>query len=166
MVLSIITINYNNVEGFRKTAESGLSQSNKDFEWIVIDGGSQDGSKELIEQYAEYISYWVSESDKGVYHAMNKGIAKARGTWLQFLNSGDCFHSNGVLSSITFDEYSECDILYGDSYIIEPVRRNWVKEELDTMTLNYLRGASVGHQSSFIRRSCFDEVGLYNESLL
>lgn len=163
MQLSIITINYNNAEGFRRTAESVVAQSYEDFEWIVIDGGSNDGSKELINEYSNKISYWVSEPDNGVYHAMNKGIAQAKGEWLQFLNSGDSFHSNDVLISIPFADYHDSDVLYADSYILEPVRNKWVKKEPDIMTLNYLRGASVGHQSSFIKKTCFDEVGLYNE---
>ena len=89
MKLSIITINLNNREGLQKTIESVISQTFRDFEWIVIDGGSTDGSAELIKQYAAHFAYWVSESDKGIYNAMNKGIRQAKGEWLQFLNSGD-----------------------------------------------------------------------------
>ena len=77
--LSIITINYNNKDGLQRTIESVLSQTCTDFEWIIIDGGSTDGSKELIEQYADNIAYWVSEPDNGVYNAMNKGIKVAGG---------------------------------------------------------------------------------------
>ena len=82
MKLSIITINYNNRDGLQKTIESVVSQSFKDFEWIVIDGGSNDGSRELIERYAESISYWVSEPDNGIYNAMNKGIRVSKGDYL------------------------------------------------------------------------------------
>ena len=79
MKLSIITVNYNNREGLQRTIDSVVSQTFRDFEWIVIDGGSTDGSKELIKQYADHFSYWVSEPDKGIYNAMNKGILKATG---------------------------------------------------------------------------------------
>lgn len=79
MKLSIITINYNNREGLKKTIESVLSQTFTDYEYIIIDGGSTDGSRELIEQYQSHLSFWCSEPDKGIYNAMNKGIAKARG---------------------------------------------------------------------------------------
>ena len=89
MKLSIITINYNNLAGLQKTIESVVSQTFRDFEWIVIDGGSVDGSRELIERYANSFSYWVSEPDKGIYNAMNKGIVVAKGDYLLFLNSGD-----------------------------------------------------------------------------
>ena len=76
MRLSIITINYNNKNGLQKTIDSVISQTFKDFEWIIIDGGSTDGSKELIEQYSQYISYGISEPDNGIYNAMNKGIKR------------------------------------------------------------------------------------------
>lgn len=85
--LSIITVSYNNVSGLRKTIESVLNQSSKDFEYIVIDGGSTDGSVELIKQHGDKIAYWVSEKDAGIYNAMNKGIRQAKGEYYQFLNS-------------------------------------------------------------------------------
>lgn len=77
MKLSIITINYNNREGLRETFESVVRQHCQEFEWIVIDGGSSDGGRELIEQYSDQMDYWVSEPDKGIYNAMNKGIYKS-----------------------------------------------------------------------------------------
>jgi glycosyltransferase involved in cell wall biosynthesis len=87
--LSIITINYNNSIGLKKTIESVVSQSCSEFEFIVIDGGSQDVSKEIIELHQSKINYWVSEKDKGIYHAMNKGIRASSGEYILFLNSGD-----------------------------------------------------------------------------
>jgi glycosyltransferase involved in cell wall biosynthesis len=87
--LSIITINYNNLEGLQRTVESVVNQTWQEFEYIVIDGGSTDGSADFIESQSETIDYWVSEPDKGIYNAMNKGIAKASGEYLLFLNSGD-----------------------------------------------------------------------------
>lgn len=79
---SIITINYNNKEGLRKTIESVVGQSFRDFEYIIIDGGSTDGSIEVIKEYAGKVDYWVSEPDKGIYHAMNKGVLQAHGEYL------------------------------------------------------------------------------------
>ena len=84
-MLSIITINYNNINGLQNTLKSVFCQSRHDFEWIVIDGGSTDGSKELLEKYTNRINYWVSEPDHGIYEAMNKGIKVAKGDYLQFL---------------------------------------------------------------------------------
>ena len=97
MKLSIITINYNNCDGLQKTIDSVIAQTWRDFEWIVIDGGSTDGSKELLEQYKEHFSYWCSEPDKGIYNAMNKGIAKANGDYLNFMNSGDAFYEKMMI---------------------------------------------------------------------
>ena len=112
MKLSIITINYNNRDGLQKTIDSVVSQTWRDFEWIVIDGGSTDGSKELIEKYQEHFAYWCSEPDKGVYNAMNKGVAKANGEYLNFMNSGDIFHDAFVLGNV-FKEDIVADILIG-----------------------------------------------------
>lgn len=113
MKFSIITINYNNREGLQKTINSVVSQTFKDYEWIIIDGGSTDGSRELIEQYKEHLSYWCSEPDKGIYNAMNKGIRHAKGEYLNFMNSGDTFYDNEVLEKV-FKEERKADILYGD----------------------------------------------------
>ena len=100
MKLSIITINYNNKNGLQKTIDSVISQTFKDFEWIIIDGGSTDGSKELIEKYSQHITYWVSEPDKGIYNAMNKGIKVAKGEYLFFLNSGDYLVQPNTINQI------------------------------------------------------------------
>ena len=112
MKLSIITINYNNKDGLQKTIDSVICQTWTDYEWIVIDGGSTDGSKELIEQYQDHFAYWCSEPDKGVYNAMNKGVFHAHGEYVNFMNSGDVFHSSHVLASI-FAKKLSADILIG-----------------------------------------------------
>src|SRR6478735_1115877 len=112
--LSIITINYNNLQGLQKTIESVVSQSFKDFEYIIIDGGSTDGSKVLIEKYSESITYWVSEKDNGIYPAMNKGIQVANGEYLLFLNSGDWFYENTTLS-MAIPMLRPFDIVYGNT---------------------------------------------------
>ena len=101
MKLSIITVNLNNRDGLQKTIDSVVSQTFKDYEWIVIDGGSTDGSKELIEQYADHFTDWVSEPDKGIYNAMNKGIGMASGEYIQFLNSGDSLVSGHVVDQMS-----------------------------------------------------------------
>lgn len=98
MKISVITINYNNREGLQRIMASVLEQTATDFEYIVIDGGSTDGSREVIEAQAHRLAHWVSEPDKGVFHAMNKGVQAARGTFCLFLNSGDCLHRPDVLA--------------------------------------------------------------------
>src|SRR5574344_2795323 len=109
---SIITINRNNKNGLEKTTKSIISQLFTDYEFIVIDGGSTDGSADVIRKYATHITYWISEPDKGIYNAMNKGITHAYGDYLNFMNSGDCFHSPAVLDEINRQLHDE-DILIG-----------------------------------------------------
>lgn len=102
--LSIITVNYNNLKGLQKTMMSISSQMFEEYEWIIIDGGSTDGSKEEIEQLASvpdnHVSYWCSQPDNGVYNAMNKGIAQSHGQYLCFMNSGDCFCNASTLADV------------------------------------------------------------------
>lgn len=101
MKISVITVNLNNSNGLERTFKSLSSQTFKDFELIVIDGGSTDGSLDLIRKYSTLITYWVSEADKGTYHAMNKGIQAATGDYCFFLNSGDSLAGNTVFESLT-----------------------------------------------------------------
>lgn len=163
--LSIITINYNNCAGLKKTIESIVPQSFKDFEWIVIDGGSTDGSRELMEQYANRFSYWVSEPDKGVYNAMNKGIKVAKGEYINFMNSGDCFASPTILEEV-FSTAHTADVLYG--YMTrgaldgEVNNQSMMKENLTW--IDFYRDG-LPHQATFLKRSLFDQLGLYDESL-
>lgn len=152
MKLSIITINLNNKDGLQKTIDSVLSQTFNDFEWIVIDGGSTDGSKELIEQYADRFAYWVSEPDKGIYNAMNKGVKVAQGEYLQFLNSGDWLWSADVLSK-AFAEKAADDILYGDYQMWSEEIGNYEEEKTpENLTFSFLVHRWLGHGASFIRR--------------
>lgn len=113
MKLSIITITYNNLDGLKRTTESIRYQTWKDFEWIVIDGGSNDGSKEYIESLVPQPDYWISEKDNGVYNAQNKGIAKASGEYIICMNAGDKFHSPSTLLEVFRNEIN-ADIVYGD----------------------------------------------------
>ena len=110
--LTIITINFNHAEGLKRTIDSIVNQTFTDYEWIVVDGGSTDGSKELIEQYKDHFAWWCSEPDKGVYNAMNKGITHAMGEYINFMNSGDIFATPTILEEI-FSTPRTADILYG-----------------------------------------------------
>ena len=162
MKLSIITVNLNNKNGLQKTIDSVVSQTFKDFEWIVIDGGSIDGSRELIEQYADHFAYWVSEPDKGVYNAMNKGIRVAKGEYLQFLNSGDWLWNETALERC-FSHGFTADIAYADLYIF---RENGFEERCysDHLSLRFFYKTTVCHNSTFIKRLPLANE-LYDESL-
>lgn len=162
MKLSIITINYNNLDGLKKTVQSVIKQSYKDYEWIVIDGGSTDGSKEYLDEKKEYFSYYVSERDSGIYNAMNKGTLKARGEFCQYLNSGDYFVDDTVLEKVFSTNNFDCDVYYGD---VDFIKKNVVIEHRtypDKMSLTFLFRSPLGHQASFIRTSAAKSI-MYNE---
>lgn len=158
--LSIITVNKNNKKGLKKTLESVISQTNKEFEWIVIDGGSTDGSKEFLVQNNQYINYWISEPDNGIYHGMNKGINAASGEYLLFLNSGDVLSKNNIIFKI-LPLLKNFDVYIGDVKI----NNNFFQYNIDNLyyTLSTLYYNSLPHQGTFIRRSVFEKLGLYRE---
>ena len=149
--ISIITINYNNCEGLIKTIKSVINQTFHDIEYIIIDGGSKDGSVDIIQEYADKIDYWISERDKGIYHAMNKGAAAAHGEYTLFLNSGDELCNPYVInqaipSSWTADFVSGNVITDKSNKLTSPYE----------VTMEYFIKGSLPHPSTFIRRSLFD----------
>lgn len=163
MKYSIITVNYNNKNGLRKTIESVIHQSFRDFEYIVIDGGSTDGSADVLKEYDAQIDYWVSEPDKGIYNAMNKGIAQAKGEYLNFMNSGDCFYAPDILEKVTSYNY-ETDFIVGrDYHFNEKIQKGHASILPSRTTMIHFFIATLDHQSSFIRRELFDNSP-YNES--
>lgn len=91
--ISVITVCYNAVDTLEKTIQSVLEQTYHNIEYIIIDGGSTDGTVEIIHRYVDYLAYWVSEPDRGIYDAMNKGIERATGEWVNFMNAGDYFYN-------------------------------------------------------------------------
>lgn len=162
MRYSVITINYNNRDGLRRTIESVVQQKSTDKEFIVIDGGSTDGSTEVIRQYADQIDYWVSERDRGIYHAMNKGVAQAHGDYCIFMNSGDWFYDRDVLERVNIASPTE-DVVVGkvsiddENHIISPPPHG-------DLTMYHLYSGSIPHQGSFIRTSLLRKYP-YDESL-
>ena len=162
MKLSIITINYNNKEGLRKTIDSVIAQTWRDFEWIVIDGGSTDGSKELIEQYQQHFSYWCSEPDKGVYNAMNKGIAQTKGEYLNFMNSGDVFYSKDTLEQVFVRNTLCADMIYGDWVRIEK-ENNILMKAPNEVSLDFFYIDNICHQAMFLKSSTMKKKG-YDET--
>lgn len=146
MKLSIITVNYNDALGLERTIKSVISQTFRDFEFIIIDGGSTDNSVDVIMKYEEHIDYWVSEHDGGIYPGMNKGLRKAKGEYVNFMNGGDCFYSPNVLKQI-FSLDINTDIITG-THVGSPhpnVGKNGV-------TMYDLCTGAIDHQASFIKR--------------
>lgn len=160
MYYSIITINYNNKEGLEQTIKSVLSQTFRNYQFIIIDGGSSDGSVDVIKKYANNINYWISEPDKGRYNAMNKGIKQAIGDYLNFMNSGDTFHSPTVLEDIAKMNLSE-DIITGGYYNQENGIKHIIKPQ--EVTLLTMLKNTFNHQATFIKRHLFDKR-LYDEN--
>ncbi len=158
--ISIITICYNE-PGLERTCKSIVSQTFKDFEWIVIDGGSNVETLDIFSRYKNHMAYFVSEKDGGLYDAMNKGIAQARGEWLLFMNAGDAIYDETILEKISTQLDSEnVDILYGGclveakhSYVISPDTKEFNKD--------YFLLSTLPHNSSFIKRDLFDKHGNY-----
>lgn len=160
--LSIITINYNDAIGLRKTIESVVSQSFRDFEYIIIDGGSSDNSKNVILEYQSKITNWVSEKDNGIYNAMNKGILKARGEYCLFLNSGDFLVNQNVLQSV-LSHPTNADIIYGNIHI--DWGNNITQGKMpNKITFEQMYLDTLWHPVSFIKRNLFEKFGFYNES--
>lgn len=170
MKITIITVNYNNKEGLYKTWNSVYKQKFHEIEYIVIDGGSIDGSKDFLEQsytkgekrFTKYI--WISEKDRGIYDGMNKGLSFATGNYCLFLNSGDYFIDNNILSIIFGLEIQKEDLLIGRQKFINnngKVSKGWLINEKD-IDERFLWYNTLPHQSTFIKTSILKEINGYD----
>lgn len=189
--LSIITITYNNLAGLRKTAESVLLQTVSDFEWIIIDGASTDGTKAYLDtiqdnsviepantannlQITNCKLQIISEPDAGIYNAMNKGIRLAQGEYIQILNAGDCLAAADVtermlnaLTEQTAKAGQPIDILYGNMLKVDGKGKLIGKSGYTEYSLRQFYSSTLNHDCAYIRRALFDDdhYGLYDESL-
>lgn len=161
MKLSIITINYNDSQGLEKTIVSVINQTFRDFQYIVIDGNSTDGSREVLEKYDKYIDKWISEPDSGIYNAMNKGASFANGEYLLFLNSGDFLYNNYVLQRLFENEFDQ-DIVSCACCDFDK-ERQWVKFPPLQVSLFTFIGGSLSHPSTLIKNDLFIKIGGYHE---
>ena len=167
LFLSIITVNFNNSNGLKKTIESVMSQSSNDYEHIIIDGGSNDDSVEVIQNalqdsnYSKQLSYWHSKKDKGIYDGMNKGIEKANGEFCLFLNSGDFLADNDVIQRFSKMNFSTNEIVYTDALFFDS-KKEWRVSYPSKITLDFFyQTKSLSHQnmlfpSSFIKNNHYD----------
>lgn len=178
MKISIITINYNNAEGLKRTLDSVAEQTYRDIEHIIIDGGSTDSSVDAIKEYVsanpnkdpffKHTINWVSEKDSGIYNAMNKGIRKANGAYIQILNSGDIFASTDVVERMVAEiekaEYPE--LLYGNMVKYDYSSNKVIgKSGMVEYSLRQYYTATMNHDCCYIHIDLFDKYGLYDESL-
>lgn len=193
MKLSIITINYNNIEGLKKTLASVAEQTYRNIEHIIIDGGSTDGSVDIIREYENTIKRsvtinqstiqvkWVSEKDNGIYHAMNKGIRKTSGSYIQILNSGDVLATSDVTERMikAIEEVENPSILYGnmirdfgngktnrDTCLGESRVKNGEQraQKVEWTMDDFIKG-TVNHDPTYIRADLYKKYGAYDENL-
>jgi glycosyltransferase involved in cell wall biosynthesis len=162
-LLSIITINYNDAIGLKKTMDSIANQTCKDFEHIVIDGNSNDTSLGVIKAFSYNNLQYKSEADSGIYNAMNKGIEMVTGDYILFLNSGDVLENENVVTSVI--PYLEKDyaVLAG-AIIFNEATGMRLREHPEHLSFSYLVGNAISHPSTFIKRSLFTKYGNYDET--
>lgn len=168
--ISIITPSYNQGQFLEETILSVLNQNYPNIEYIIIDGGSTDNSVEIIKKYEKYLAYWVSEKDRGQTHAINKGLKRATGDILSYLNSDDIYLSGALVKIAEFFENNpRIDIVYGDCYIIN--ERGALVKKKKEIAFDYLMGCMIGfgiiiiQPSTFFKKGAVGDVGYFNENL-
>lgn len=147
--VGIITVVYNGVNYIENTILSVIKQSYKNFEFIIIDGGSNDGTLEIIEKYKHKITFYKSESDKGVYDAMNKGVTYSKSEWINFMNAGDSFYDENVLKNIFVSNEPLGDVIYGPVNCFDKYKNVIVKPKKISKLEN---GMAFCHQAAFVKR--------------
>ena len=162
MKLSVITVNYNNLYGLRETIMSVTEQTFRDFEYIIVDGNSTDGSKEYITE--KNTGLWISEPDSGIYNAMNKGVRMAHGEYCLFMNSGDTFYDKNVLQKV-LPNLTGGDFYVGHSILNEDGATT-LRRTPQKMTAKFLLETSIMHQSTFIRTALLKDKTLFPENTL
>lgn len=158
-LVSIITVVYNGESSIEKTIQSVINQTYDNIDYIIIDGGSSDGTIDLIKKHNDKIAYWISETDKGISDAFNKGIKASKGEWINFLNCADVFTSNNVVNNMAF-HFCDYDIVtafakFGEFFIPKRLLTN--EDKLH-------KKAMISHQASFIKKSIFDEIGMFDNN--
>ncbi len=162
-LLSVITVVSNNEKDIERTMLSVLNQTYPNIEYVVIDGNSTDGTLKIIEKYKDRLAIFISEKDNGIYDAMNKGLAKATGDYIIFMNSGDELYEKDTVKTV-FASAVEADIYYGETEMIDQNlkslgrRRHKVPENFTWRDFKY--GMSVSHQAIFIRRNLVENYDL------
>ena len=169
MKISLITITYNSAKTLKDTLKSVVEQTYSDVEYIIVDGASKDKTVSIIEEYEPLFKgriKWISEPDKGLYDAMNKGICMATGDIVGILNSDDYFTSNDVIQRIVeaFEQNSKLDAVYGDVHFVNPNNLDICVRYYSSKVFkrNLMRlGFMPAHPSFYIRKECFNKYGLY-----
>ena len=154
--ISVITVCYNAASSIEDTIKSVINQTYQHVEYIIIDGASTDGTLNIIKKYSDNISYWQSEPDSGIFDAMNKGLHKATGEWVVFMNAGDCFYSHDTISKVNHELSDDLIMLYGDTQYIRKTGTAIEK----AMEPDFIRkNMPTCHQSFFIKSTIAKEIG-------
>ncbi len=161
--VSIITVVYNGIAHLEQTIESVLNQSYENIEYIIIDGGSTDGTVELIKQYEDKIAYWVSEPDAGIYDAMNKGLAKATGEIVGLINADDWYEKDAVRKVLETFEKSDAEVVHGSMQILQEDGSSFVKGVEKSLS-RLKKGMLLSHPTVFAKKSLYDQYGIFNTS--
>jgi len=165
--ISIIVVCRNAAATIEATFTSIISQTYKNYEIIVIDGASSDGTQEIIKKYERQLTFWVSEPDKGIYNAMNKGIKHSTGNWFYFLNANDTLFDNNVFMRVakTINRYPEIEMIYGDVRLTGGEKHSLeIKSTAGINQMSYFFNFSIWHQAIFYNEKIFQKTGLYNEN--
>ena len=165
MIVSVITVVYNNVDHIKSTIQSVLSQEYSSIEYIVIDGGSTDGTIDVIEKYREKISVFLTETDDGIYDALNKGIGLATGDTVAILHSDDLFYDNHVVSDmVNRMAVTDAEFCFSDLVIVDTVTDKVLRYYMASYFSRWMfrMGWMPPHPTCFIKKSLFDEFGLYS----
>lgn len=149
--ITVITVVYNAVNKIEETILSVIYQDYENLEYIIIDGGSNDGTVEIIKKYTDKIAFWSSSKDSGIYNAMNKGIVKSTGTWINFMNAGDRYVDENVLSTIFKNkENSDVDVLYGNS-VLEKSNKTLINQPVVKPISELWKGPVFRHGAMFTK---------------
>jgi glycosyltransferase involved in cell wall biosynthesis len=162
-LISLITVVFNGEELIAETLRSAVTQSYKNIELVIVDGASKDKTLEVAKQFQSHIGTLISEPDKGIYDAMNKGIKAAKGEWVYFLNAGDSFYDDRVLEDIfTKHDLTHTDLIYAKVQTKnEPTGIDYITGESITFS-DFFSRYPICHQATFTRKTAFAEIGFYD----
>ncbi|OGI00447.1 MAG: hypothetical protein A2Y25_11905 [Candidatus Melainabacteria bacterium GWF2_37_15] len=151
-LITVVTVTYNAEKCLEDTIKSVISQTYPNIEYIIIDGSSTDKTVAIIKKYQDKVSHWISEPDKGIFYAMNKGIDLANGEWISFMNAGDCFYDNEVISKVFKDNPTE-DFIYGNTKVVYQIGKYKLNKFISPPDLKDLWKRTINHQSIFTKTS-------------
>lgn len=161
-LVTIITVVFNNVSTLEQTIKSVINQSYKNIEYIIIDGGSTDGSVDLIKKHESQISYWISEPDNGIYYAMNKGLSIATGNLIGILSSDDWYENTSLEKVVNYYEFNpEVDVIHG---LLRFISVNDKPDSVAGHYYSFLNKGMIEHPTCFIKKNLYEKVGYYDVS--